>query len=164
MRKFWRIWRIGRESPKFSCPKFSNKSFPSENYFLWHTREVGTLFEMVLLQYFKLKKQKDSLPDSNGPLSQKIPSSGTASADRCVRKLPVLYSSSNEGEGSSAGNSTSRGPYTVLTPAQNLEISKRAAEMGTTTTIRYYAKRYPDICLKETSVRRFKNNYQDGSC
>ena len=29
--KFWRIWRIGRESSKFSCPKFSSKSFPSEN-------------------------------------------------------------------------------------------------------------------------------------
>ena len=78
--------------------------------------------------------------------------------------LPVLDSSSNEGEGSSAGSTTSRGPYTVLTPAQKFEIGKRAAEMGTTVTIRYYAKRYPDICLKETSVRRFKNNYQDGSC
>ena len=30
-RKFWRIWRIGRESPKFSCPKFSTKNFPAEN-------------------------------------------------------------------------------------------------------------------------------------
>ena len=101
---------------------------------------------MAALQYFKLKKQKDSLPDPNGPLSQKIPSSGIASANACVRKLPVLDSSSNEGKGSSAGSS----------------------EMGTTATIRYYrgyyAKRYPDICLKETSVRRFKNNYQDGSC
>ena len=116
---------------------------------------------MALLQYFKLKKQKDSLPDPNGPLSQKIPSSGIASANACVRKLLVLDSSSNEGEGSSAGSSTSRGPYTVLTPAQKFEIGKRAAEMGTTATIRYYAKRYPDICLKETSVQRFKNNYQD---
>ena len=26
-RKLWRIWRICRESPKFSCPKFSTKSF-----------------------------------------------------------------------------------------------------------------------------------------
>ena len=23
-RKFWRIWRIARDSPKFSCPKFSH--------------------------------------------------------------------------------------------------------------------------------------------
>ena len=38
------------------------------------------LFEMAgLLQYFKLKRQKESLPsplpDPNGPLSQKVPSS-----------------------------------------------------------------------------------------
>ena len=96
-----------------------------------HARKVGTLFEIALLQYFKLKKQKDSLPDPNRPLSQKIPSSGIASANACVRKLPILDSSSNEGEGSSAGSSACRDPYTILTPAQKFEISKRAAEMGT---------------------------------
>ena len=36
---------------------------------------------MWLLQYFKLKKQKEHLPDPNGPLSQKIPSSGISSAN-----------------------------------------------------------------------------------
>ena len=36
---------------------------------------------MALLQYFKLKKQKEHLPDPNGPLSQKIPSSGISSAN-----------------------------------------------------------------------------------
>ena len=114
---------------------------------------------MALLQYFKLKKQKESLPsplpDPNGPLSQKISSSEIVSTNACVKKLPVLDSSSDE------GSSTSRGPYAVLTPAHKFEIGKRAAEIGTTATIRYYAKRYPDICLKETSVQRFKNNYQD---
>ena len=36
---------------------------------------------MALLQYFKLKKQKEHLPDPNGPLSQKIPSFGISSAN-----------------------------------------------------------------------------------
>ena len=110
-----------------------------------------------LVQYFKLKRQKESLPsplpDPNGPLSQKIPSSGIGSPNACVGKLQVLYNSSNE------GSSTSCGPYAVLTPAQKCEISKRTTEIGTTATIRYYVKRYPDICLKEKSVQRFKNNY-----
>ena len=47
---------------------------------------------MALLQYFKLKKQKDYLPDPNGPLSQKIPSSGISSENACVGKLPAFDS------------------------------------------------------------------------
>ena len=49
----------------------------------------------------------------------------------------------------------------MLTPAQKFDIGKRAAEIGTMAIIRYYTKHYPDISLKETSVRRFKENYQD---
>ena len=47
-----------------------------------------------------------------------------------------------------------------LTPAQNYSFGKRAAENGTTATLRCYAKTYPDLPLKEMIVRRFKNNYQ----
>jgi len=49
----------------------------------------------------------------------------------------------------------------VLTPAQKYEIGKRTAEIGTMATIRNYAKHYPDLSLKETLVRRFKDKYQD---
>ena len=48
-----------------------------------------------------------------------------------------------------------------LTPSQKYEIGKRAAEHGVTASIRYYNKKYPDLMLKETTVRRLKNNYQD---
>ena len=116
-----------------------------------------------LLRYFKLKNQKEPLsshlPDPNGPLSQKIPSSGIASANACVSKLPIV--DSDTGEGSSTSTPFTRGSYVVLTRAQKFEIGKRAAENGTTAAIRYYAKRFSEIPLKETSVRRFKNNYQD---
>ena len=62
----------------------------------------------------------------------------------CVlEKLPVLDSNSNE------GSSTSYDPYAVLAPAQKFKIGKRATETGTATTIKYYAKRYSDIFLKE---------------
>ena len=47
---------------------------------------------MALLQYFKCKKQKEHLPDPNGPLSQKIPSPGISLANACVGKLPAFDS------------------------------------------------------------------------
>ena len=48
----------------------------------------------------------------------------------------------------------------MLSPAQRYEIGKRAAEHDVTASLRYYAKKYPELPLKETSVRRFKNLYQ----
>ena len=84
----------------FLAQNFPLKTFLPKIRFiiLWHTREIGTLFEMAgLLQYFKLKKQKDSLPaplpDPNGPLSEKIPSSGIASANACGRIAASINSS-----------------------------------------------------------------------
>ena len=71
-----------------------------------------------------------------------------------IQRLPIVMLISS-GERSGA-----RGPYTVITPAQKFEVGRRATEIGTTAAIRYYAKNYPDLELKETSVRRFKNNYQ----
>lgn len=53
-----------------------------------------------------------------------------------------------------------RGPYLILTPAQWFGIGKRPAEHGITDSIRYLAKKYPDLPLKETTVRRSKNLYQ----
>ena len=53
-----------------------------------------------------------------------------------------------------------RGPYISLSPVQKYSFGKRAAENGTTATLRYYAKTFPDLPLKEMTVRRFKNNYQ----
>jgi len=49
----------------------------------------------------------------------------------------------------------------MFTPAQKYEIGKRAAEIGTMAVIRYYAKHYLDLSLKETSVQWFKDKYQD---
>ena len=75
---------------------------------------------MALLQYFKLKKQKEHLSDPNGSLSRKILSSGISSANACVGKLPAFDS-----EGTSSTTSQSRGPYTVLTPAQKSILARQ---------------------------------------
>ena len=59
----------------------------------------------------------------------------------------------------SVNKESERGPYLHLTPAQKYQVGKRAAETGITKTLRYYAKNYPTIPLKETSVRRLQNSY-----
>lgn len=110
---------------------------------------------MALLRYFQLKSRKQPLPDPNGDLSSRIPSSGIASANASVSQLL-----DNVDGSSSIDSRGPRGPYNVLTPAQKYEIGKKAAEIGTTAAMRYYSKHYPELSLKETSVRRFKTNYQ----
>ena len=52
-----------------------------------------------------------------------------------------------------------RGPYLVLTPLRRFQVGKRVWEHGVTSTLRYYSKHFPDLPLKETSVRRLKNEY-----
>ena len=59
------------------------------------------------------------------------------------------------------GKRLQRGPYQTLTSAQKLLIGQRAAEYGTTATMRFFAKKYPELSFKETTVRRLKNLYQD---
>ena len=53
-----------------------------------------------------------------------------------------------------------RGPYFKLTPVQRFEVGKRASENGIALSIRHFKKKYPDLELKETIVRRLKNLYQ----
>ena len=53
-----------------------------------------------------------------------------------------------------------RRPYSILTPAQRYEVGKRASEHGATASIRYFSKKYLQLSLKETTVRRLKNLYQ----
>ena len=49
-------------------------------------------------------------------------------------------------------NNNSRGPYTILMPAQKFEMGKRAAEVESTTAMRCYAKNYPVLELNVCSM------------
>ena len=102
---------------------------------------------MSILKYFKLAKPADDhLPDLEGTLCSKLSSSAIASAN--VEVCFVM------------ATSNSRGPYLHLTPAQKFQIGKRASERGATNTMGYnYKKKFPDLPLKETLVRRFKDSY-----
>ena len=95
---------------------------------------------MVLLKYFQLKNQKQPLPDQNGALSL---SSAISYVNACVGKL--LNSTADSFGDGDKRNANSRGPYATLTPAQKFEIGKRAAEVGSTAAMRYFAKNYPAL-------------------
>ena len=42
-----------------------------------------------------------------------------------------------------------------------MKLGKKAAVIGTTDTLRYYAHRFPALRLTEPTVRRLKNDYND---
>ena len=104
-----------------------------------------------MLKYFKPKRRHEDddnegklkgLPDPNGDLSKVVPSSS-------IEMTNAVVSQELEKERGP------RGPYISVTQAQKYAIGQRAAEHGVTAMLRYYAKRFPDLQLKETSVRRF---------
>ena len=119
---------------------------------------------MSILKYFHPVKKscRDQLPDPHGPLNidGKVPSSAIASANIAVQAVLAGASDKSDATTDSSSGSNSRGPYLHLTPAQKFNIGKRASEHGVTSTLRYYKKAFPDLPLKETSVRRFKNLFQ----
>ena len=58
---------------------------------------------------------------------------------------------------SSLSSGQRRGTYTKYTTEQKAQIGKRAVEEGVVSTIRYYAKKYPN--LKESSAHDWRNAY-----
>ena len=110
------------------------------------------------MQYFKRAPRPssttdtaDQLPEPNGPLSSSVPPKAIELANANVAKAVKDETSSGKGKRS--------GPYLMLSGAQRFEIGKRASEHGATAALRYFAKKYPRLPLKESSVQRFKNLY-----
>ena len=107
---------------------------------------------MSISKYFHPVKQKLDLPDPSGPLREKVPPTAIAAANAkvtdAINKAEVKKRASR-----------ARGTYSFLTPAQKYKVGKRAAKHGITATICHYRNKYPDLVLKESSVRRFKNDY-----
>ena len=99
----------------------------------------------MILMYFRAAKKESpkietNLPDPNGPLSKVIPSSTIAKInDKVISAIekPVAVS---------------RGSYFHVTAAQKYQIGRRTAEFGATNTLRYYAKNFPSLQLKEIPV------------
>jgi len=80
---------------------------------------------MALFKYL----QRSPLPNPNGPLSDHVPPSTIAAANKEVK--PLLEKTPRE----------ERGKYYVYTEEEKFLVGKRAAEMGVTNTIRHFHKK-----------------------
>jgi len=84
---------------------------------------------MVLLQYFKLKKERQHLPDPNGPLSCKVPSFGISAANAYVSKL--LDSKTSDASNGECSLTATSGLYSVFIPAQKYVRDRLERNLGT---------------------------------
>ena len=107
---------------------------------------------MSILKYFNRTPaiiQEKVLPELTSSLSNVVPPKAIQLENTEVEKL--------KNKGPRGARSA---PYLILTPVQWYKVGKRAAEHGITASLRYFAKKYPELPLKETSIRRLKNLYQ----
>ena len=88
------------------------------------------------------------MPEPTSSLSNFVPPKAIKLANNEVEKVK------NKGP-----QGTRSAPYLILTPTQRFEVGKRAAEHGVTVFQCYFAKKYPELPLEETSIRRLKNLY-----
>ena len=95
-------------------------------------------------------------------MSKEVPPGAIEAAnDRVLSRLkPASAESSRKQD---AG----RGTYMKVNDAQRYCIGKRAAQFGTTVAMKYVADKYPNdpqfASLKETTVRRWKDQYKAAS-
>ena len=86
--------------------------------------------------------------DLDSSLYKVVTSTAIAEANETVSK--VLQQSSSSGE---------KEPYLKLTLAHTYQIDKQAAQHRTTASIGYFKTKFPDLELKEATVRRLKCLY-----
>ena len=86
-------------------------------------------------------------------LSAVVPPAAIKSMNKEVEKVIT--------ESNTCNKKRKRGPYMYVkfTDSQKVLIGKKAAEHGVTSSICYFSKKYPNFDLKETTIRRFKNEY-----
>ncbi len=103
---------------------------------------------MSLLKYFKKERKEDvhNLPDPQGSLSSKVPSSSISSANEEVRA--VLKSPAIRAKG-----------YDRFTPEEKATIARGAKENGVTRTVVKHNKRLEVRTLKESTVRTWVSEY-----
>ena len=102
---------------------------------------------MSFLQYYKVIKKSRSndelssssgiLPDPRDLLSDKVPTDAITSTNAAVAKA-ITKSETPQNK---------KGPYLYLTDTQRCEVGKKAAAIGTSDMLRYYAHQFPDLRL-----------------
>jgi hypothetical protein len=97
---------------------------------------------MALFKYLIKTATDCPLPDPEGPLSIRVPSSAIKTANQEV--VTVIQE-----EGS---RKKKRGPYKNYTAKEKAKVAKRAVECGVTSTVRYFAAEFADRPLNEATV------------
>ena len=115
---------------------------------------------MSLLKYFK---RESILPHPNGPLSQSVPSSSIAAANKAVESILSPGSVIEDTKPGTQHPDRTRGSYEQFTAEEKARIGKRAAEHGVASTVRYFNKVFSDRIVKESSVRTWKKIFT-GDC
>ena len=96
---------------------------------------------MVLYKYMYFKKTS-VLPNPDGPLSTRVPTTATKQANKEVETLLNNPESTSKPAGK-------RGKYLVYTDEEKYKIGKWAAEMGVMNT-RFYQKQFANRPLRES--------------
>ena len=105
---------------------------------------------MSILKYLKrvpMLIQDEGLPEPSSSLNDVVPPKAIEMVNAEVVKV--------KNKAPCGGKSV---PYLILTPAQRYEVGKRAAEHGVTAALHCFAKKYPEMPLKETSVHSYVVN------
>ena len=107
---------------------------------------------MALFKYFKKSPtdQASHLPDPEGALSSRVPSSAIRAANKEV--MTVVQEESRKKQ--------KHGLYKNYTAEEKAKVAKRDAECGVTSTVRYFAAEFVDRPLNEATVRVWVKQYK----
>ena len=96
------------------------------------------------------EKTPAGIPDPCGPLSRDVPSSSIRKANEEVESVLERQ------------QQPKRGPYRTqaLSKDQKLKVAKYASIHGTAAAIRTFSKEMPEVDLKESTVRTWRDNYR----
>ena len=134
----------------------TSKRIPQNNYYYVALCKYFSLKIMWLLTFFK---RESILPHPNGPLSQLVPSSSIAAANKAVKGILSPESVVKDTKPGTQHSDRTHGLYEQFTSEEKARIGKRAAEHGVASTVCYFNKVFPDRVVKESSVRTWKKKY-----
>ena len=111
---------------------------------------------MALFKYFKVDERviEDNsdvvLPSSSESLAKTIPSSRIDAINSTVK--PVVEAITDKGK-------ETRGTYEKFLADEKARVAKRTAEYGVLSTVRHFAKIWPERPIKERTVRGWRSRY-----
>ena len=110
---------------------------------------------MALFKYFKVQKDLlvSPLPNPNGSLRKVVDRAAIEVANEEVAAVLNADKRSRLDK--------KRWPYLKATPTQKMLVTRYAAENGVASAIRHLQKDFPANSMKESTIRGWRNEYQN---